>query len=659
MRICIIGKYPPIQGGVSMRTYRTAHALAARGHDVHVVTNAKEAQPPFRMHMRAEDWKRCEAHASAGSVTVHWTDPVDRSQSYLPMASPFVSKLATIAARAHSAHPFDVIFSHYLEPYGVAGYLASQMTGLPHVVRMAGSDAGRLWRHPQLEGLYDHVLRSAAMVVAVGSVAERAAQHGVDPERIVPGGAYALPEDEFAAEGRTLDLAALKTELGQETKQETKQDTELRDLMWGDVAADMPHFGIYGKLGDNKGSFALLAAMARLKRDGLNVGLVALAHGRPDIERRFRERVGELGLTGRVLQLPFLPHWRVPEFVRGCLAVCCLEQDFPISVHSPIVPFEVLLCGSCLVASTEVIRKLPQWERLPHGYGCVAIKNVNDVEELSGKLAAIVREPRLTAAVGSRGRRFAQDCQEDAEFPERLEAILMAAAARQPLPSGLSSQVLSDEAEPDAGRFPLTQIVAAALADIKPMPTDRVDDLARAQRILAALKKDIAGGRGDLCPLAQAVQVEIAVARAEDECPQGDDATADPLFRLGLRRWALEAGELAELLPVRHGHTRVLQFDHDIAAYRSVKTLADFPASAKSEPSHMAVLGHGPQRRSMLVDRHTARILELSDGARTVREIAEQLDREFENANPPDRLQWIEELFLSGLVGLRGKGIGV
>ena len=51
MRICIIGKFPPIQGGVSMRTYWTAHGLAARGHEVHVITNAKEALPPFRMHM--------------------------------------------------------------------------------------------------------------------------------------------------------------------------------------------------------------------------------------------------------------------------------------------------------------------------------------------------------------------------------------------------------------------------------------------------------------------------------------------------------------------------------------------------------------------------------------------------------------------------------
>src|SRR5436309_16134192 len=99
-----------------MRTYWHAHGLAALGHEVHVVTNAKEAGAPFRMYMRADDWTRCEATHGAGSVAVHWTDPVDRSQSYIPMASPFVTKLATTAARAHQERPFDVIYSHYLEP---------------------------------------------------------------------------------------------------------------------------------------------------------------------------------------------------------------------------------------------------------------------------------------------------------------------------------------------------------------------------------------------------------------------------------------------------------------------------------------------------------------------------------------------------------------
>src|SRR3989442_1475979 len=123
-----------------MRTYWSAHGLAARGHEVHVITNAKEVRPPFRMHMRAEDWKRCEATYGSGSVTVHWTDPVDRSQSYIPMASPFVSKLAATAARVHAQCPFEVIFSFYMEPFGVAGHLAAQMTRAPPVVPIAGRE---------------------------------------------------------------------------------------------------------------------------------------------------------------------------------------------------------------------------------------------------------------------------------------------------------------------------------------------------------------------------------------------------------------------------------------------------------------------------------------------------------------------------------------
>src|SRR5207244_12095632 len=189
-----------------MRTYWHAHGLAALGHEVHVITNAKEAVSPFRMYMRSEDWARCEASYGAGSVTVHWTDPVDRSQSYIPMASPFVTKLAGTAARAHASAGFDVVYSHYLEPYGVAGHLAAQITGVPHVARMAGSDAGRLWHHPQFELLYDHVLRSAELVIAAGPVAKRAAQRTVDPSRIVFGGGIVVPDDVFTPDGPTLDL---------------------------------------------------------------------------------------------------------------------------------------------------------------------------------------------------------------------------------------------------------------------------------------------------------------------------------------------------------------------------------------------------------------------------------------------------------------------
>ena len=88
-----------------------------------MVTNANEAVAPFRILMRAEDWERCAAAHDSDSVTVHWTDPVDRSQSYIPMASPFVLKLTATAVRAHSERPFDVIYSHYLEPMGSPDFL--------------------------------------------------------------------------------------------------------------------------------------------------------------------------------------------------------------------------------------------------------------------------------------------------------------------------------------------------------------------------------------------------------------------------------------------------------------------------------------------------------------------------------------------------------
>ncbi|MFZ0839052.1 MAG: glycosyltransferase, partial [Xanthobacteraceae bacterium] len=144
----------------------------------------------------------------------------------------------------------------------------------------------------------------------------------------------------------------------------------------GTGSGHWPHFGVYGKLGGQKGSFAVLAALQRLKKSGVDVGLIAMAHGRDEIEDEFRAAVRTLGLDDRVMQVPFVPHWRVPEFLRSCLAVCCLEQDFPIRHHSPITPLEVLLCGKCLVGSTELIRKIPNHRCLPHRYGCVAIENV-------------------------------------------------------------------------------------------------------------------------------------------------------------------------------------------------------------------------------------------------------------------------------------------
>jgi glycosyltransferase involved in cell wall biosynthesis len=638
-----------------MRTYRAAHALAALGHEVHVVTNAKEVRPPFRMYMRREDWKRCEARYGPGSVQVHWTDPVDRSQSYIPMTSPFVTKLAAITARVHSEHPLDVIYSHYLEPYGVAAHLAAQMTGVPHVARMAGSDAGRLWHHPQFEALYDHVLRSAEIVIAAGTVAERAVEHGIDPERIAHGGQFLVPDDLFTPDGPVLDLATLRAEVA--------MDPDLRDLTWGEFAGDRPYFGICGKLGENKGSFALLGAMHLLKRAGLEVGLVALAHGQPAVERSFRVRARKLGLAGNILQIPFLPHWRVPEFLRGCLAVCCLEQDFPIGFHTPMIPFETLLCGACLVASTEVIAKLPTYGRLPDGYGCVAIEDVNDISALSSRLAAIVRDPKPAAIMGARGRTFARDLQTDADFPRTLERVLEATARRQPISRDGKKPSIDIGADTPECHFRFAQLAEAELRKKGQMwglnatfPQRSMIDLKGAQDVLAALQRGIEAGQPDLESLASAVKVEVAVAAAESEIEEIElSRSPAALFRLRTRRWAMDDSDLAALVPWRDPGIRLLEFDHDLSGLLEATTATDISQHPTPLRSHIVAFAqaHGKRRSPLIVDAFTARILELSDGTRTAAEIVRELDPQADSSTMKDELSWIENLFVGGLLNLR------
>jgi hypothetical protein len=51
--------------------------------------------------MRRQDWKRCEGSYPQQSPGLA-TDPIDGSQFYIPMTSPFVSKLAAMTAPVHS-----------------------------------------------------------------------------------------------------------------------------------------------------------------------------------------------------------------------------------------------------------------------------------------------------------------------------------------------------------------------------------------------------------------------------------------------------------------------------------------------------------------------------------------------------------------------------
>lgn len=540
MRICLVGKYPPIAGGVSMRCFRFAHALAERGHEIHVVTNADEVGPPYRMFMHDEDWGRCEADYGKGSVHVHWTAPPDRSQFAIPMASAHATKLAGLGIDAVERHAIDIVFSFYVEPYAVAGHLIAEACGLPHVIRTAGSDSGRLWRHPQFKPLYDHVFRSASMILAGGTVARALVGIGVPHDRLRPAAGFRVDEQAFSSDGPALDVPEL-LELA-------RADPRFAGLCYGEMHDDLAYLGVYGKLGERKGTAALFKAVARAKARGLPIGLLVMGHARPRSGEDYRALAEELDVSAEYVQIPFLPNWRVPAFIRRCLAVCCLEQGFPIAHHAPIVAREVMASGACLVASTEMLRKLPFAGRVVHGYNCVAVTDVEDVEELADKIAAIVDRPEAVPEVGARARAAVRDWQSGLTFPEDLERALSEAAALGRMPA--ASRTTSEVREPR----PLTVRARLGTETEPTVPAD------------------------------------------------------DPLFRLSTRDWALASDRVRCLVPEPFSEIRVLS---------AGAHMPDGPI----QPRGSAMAGNDGSG-SAVIDKLATAVVSLSDGRRTVAEIA-------------------------------------
>jgi glycosyltransferase involved in cell wall biosynthesis len=424
MRICAVVKYPPIQGGVSALSYRLTQALAAAGHQVSVVTNADEVEADYRMWMRPADRDRLEAtHGNGGSVRVVPTSPLGRKlAAHIPQDKLFVTKLAALATEEIRRIDADVVFSYYLEPYGVAAHLAARWTGVPHVTQHAGSDRTRLLAHPDLSAAYKEVLRAADAVIANPGTIEG---FGVEPARVAQLRPAGLPAAFTDPDTPVMDLGA------------TIAAAAAAGHPWVTNTAPLPTdratFGIYGKLSEYKGSYDLLDALVAARSAGHDFNLVVMSGGFQ--RERYLAAIGTAGLADRTWTLPFLPHWRVPEFLRALTAACFLERRFPVAIHTPGIPREVLTVGTCLVMSREVADKQRFRDLLRQGENGYVVEEPSDVAELSGVLGAIAADPAAARVVGKAGQELMTGAASDHGLAVAYAELFERAIARRAAPA--------------------------------------------------------------------------------------------------------------------------------------------------------------------------------------------------------------------------------
>ena len=400
MKICLIGKYPPIQGGVCVSNYWLIHGLAKQGHEVHVVTNAGEVEDAYRKSFAEDDYAHLEPsfESSGGFVKLHGAEhfsPV--KMEHIPRSNPFVSKLASLATQVIRLHDCELIYAHYFEPYGVAGYLAAQWTGLPLVLRHAGSDLDRLMRVPSLATTYHQILAAADGIITRPTLAYRFFGLQVPPTKIFPIIAPGAPQEVFGPAVEPLDLVQIVESRGWNALSASGQAAP-------DFNPEVPTIGIYGKVGPVKGSYDLVAALSMLRDDGLEFNFVALSQGRRAEE--FKEILAKSRVSDRAWVLPFLPHWRVAQFNRACTAVCFLERDFPIGIHRPRVATEILACGTCLVLSKEIADKQIYRDEIVDRETVLLVNDPKDHAELAEQLRFAITQPANARKIGLAGQKL-------------------------------------------------------------------------------------------------------------------------------------------------------------------------------------------------------------------------------------------------------------
>jgi glycosyltransferase involved in cell wall biosynthesis len=157
MNICILSKFPPIEGGISAKTYWLSRGYAAAGMSVHIISNGNTVETDYRV-------RECDpSKTSVKGMIVHEVE--ESLPWHIPEDSHALTKLIEKTLEVNQLYPLDVIDTGYLIPYGIAGYIVNKITGIPYVVRHGGSDLEKFLKPGIFKNLLEQVLKNASAII--------------------------------------------------------------------------------------------------------------------------------------------------------------------------------------------------------------------------------------------------------------------------------------------------------------------------------------------------------------------------------------------------------------------------------------------------------------------------------------------------------------
>lgn len=378
MKICMITKYPPIEGGVSSQTYWLAKALGERGHEVYIVTNAQEVEEEYK-----EDIENEKDQYQPPNVYIYSTNPsLSSNTSHIPFSKAYAEKLANIAIEVIEKHDIQIIDSWYLLPYAVSGFLAKIITHKPQIIRHAGSDINRLFDSPYLRILFKSIFKRADAIVTYTDTKEMFLNLGIPESKLFLNQRIAINTTAFSPDVKLIDLSKYM-------EKDTKESPVIT------------YIGKIAYRSETKGIYELLEACEGIKEEFL---LLFVGNGKE--LSKLQEEVKRKGLEARTIFLNFVPPWKVPSIIKKSTCVVLPERDFPIANHTPAIPREVIATGKCLLLSRELYQK-EAYKGLVDGESVLVIDPQN-INQFRNVLKRIIKNPSIAEQIGQEAQKFSK-----------------------------------------------------------------------------------------------------------------------------------------------------------------------------------------------------------------------------------------------------------
>lgn len=396
--ICYIGKFPPIQGGVSSSSLWQLIALANAGHYIHIISNCWEVEEEYRQYFTGEDLEIFQniLELSNNRLYFHFTNPFFEPH-HIPFNHLYISKLTSKSIQVINKYNCDFIYSYYFEPYGVAAYITSKMTGKPYILRHAGSDITRLLECKELTDIYLNIIKSASYFITQGFKLPAIITNNIDHSKIKRIDSDFLPEEIFNNNGKELNIKNFLESIDEHVK-----SVKLNNWNNHNFDNSKINFGIYCKSGFHKGILEIVKALNLIDGIENKVNLIIVTGGK-SLKKLQKQIKSSSKTLDHIFFLPFIPPWKIPEFIRACDAVFSLENNFPIEIHGPRIAREVLSCGKCLIVASEIANKQIFSRDLNNFDNCIIINNVQDIKYLSNIIEKIVNGHLNIKNIGDNG----------------------------------------------------------------------------------------------------------------------------------------------------------------------------------------------------------------------------------------------------------------